>query len=69
MLSGGLVTLNQLLSLARVVGRTTLILLARLIPPLAAPGLCSLLVALGLNRLLTGLSRACKSDIIIRRIP
>ncbi len=69
LLSGGLVTINRLLSLTGVLGRTTLILSARLIPPLAAPGLFSVLVALGLNRLLTGLSRLCKSDIIIRRIP
>ncbi len=68
LLSGGLVTINQLLSHAGVLGRTILILLTRLIPPLAAPGLCSLLVALGLNRLLTGLSQARKPDIVIRRI-
>lgn len=60
LLSGGPATLGQLLNFVKALGRITPLLLDKIASPFAALGLCSMLMAWGLNRLLSGLSQVSK---------
>ena len=54
LVSGGPETIAQLLTFLGTMGRSLLILIEKLAAPLAALGLCSLTLALALNRLWIG---------------
>jgi predicted anti-sigma-YlaC factor YlaD len=57
LISGGPETVAQLLIVFRMMGRTLLVLMDRLVVPLVSLGMCSLLMALALNRLWVGALR------------
>ncbi|MCX7681470.1 MAG: zf-HC2 domain-containing protein [Anaerolineae bacterium] len=62
LLSGGPATLGQLLNLAKTLGRITPLVVGALASPVAAISLCSVLVALGMSRLLSGLLQLSKPN-------